>query len=84
MSIPTNKGTIMKQANAVPFNEYPELIQNLTVYNALIGDINALSDWVDTLSHAGRKELREALVACGSQYLIKPLYYDYAKQCWID
>ena len=59
-------------------------MEHLALYNALIHDMNALNDFVDTLSHDEKKALRMALEASGSQYLIKPLYYDYNLQQWID
>ena len=55
------------------------------LYIALAETTNAkyVADAVDTLTHAERIELRTALEAMGYQKLVKNLYYDYDKQCWI-
>lgn len=51
-------------------------------YLSLLNDFNALSDFVDSLTQAQKIELRETLEAEKSDKLIKPLYYDYDKQCY--
>lgn len=51
-------------------------------YLSLVNDFNALSDFVDTLTKEQKIELREALEAEKSKFLIKTLYYDYDLQCY--
>lgn len=43
----------------------------------------ALSDKIDTLSHAERIELRTKLEASGCRMLARNLYFDYELQMWI-
>lgn len=43
-----------------------------------------LSDWVDTLTHGERIELRQELEKDGCKQLIRSLYFDYDKQVWIE
>jgi hypothetical protein len=52
-------------------------------YLNLLGDFNKLSDWIDSLSHEQRIELRNELEVAGCNKLARNLYYDYDKQCWI-
>jgi hypothetical protein len=53
------------------------------IYLSLLNDFDKLSDYVDSLSHADRIELRESLVSVECDKLARSLFYDYDKQCWI-
>jgi hypothetical protein len=52
-------------------------------YLNLLGDFNKLSDWIDSLSHEQRIELRKELETAKCDKIARNLYYDYDKQCWI-
>lgn len=53
-------------------------------YLGLVDDFKTLMDWVDCLNYNERIKLRNELENIGCDKLIKNLYYDYDKQCWID
>lgn len=55
-------------------------------YLSLINDLSTArcEQFVDSLSHAERIELRQYLELFGCQKLIRSLYYDYASQSWIE
>ena len=53
-------------------------------YLNLLEDYVKLSNWIDTLSYEERVKLREELESDKCDKLIKNLYFDYDKQCWID
>lgn len=59
---------------------------NAKMYLELIksdSNADAVSDIIDSMSHAERIELRSALESEGCQQLMRNLYFDYEAQVWI-
>jgi hypothetical protein len=43
-----------------------------------------LLDLIESMTHSERVELRNELTKIGENRQLRSLYYDYAKQVWID
>ena len=53
-------------------------------YLGMVDDFDTVVEWVDCLSYAERIQLRGELERLGCDKLVRNLYYDYDKQCWIE